>query len=265
MRSAVVSGVAEIDWSHPWFGAWRRRGEPLAHHAMEVGLVQALNARLTDEMQLRAGPLQFIAQSALPAGEAYETFIGRTACVPTRDNLHDFFNGLVWLTHPRLKRRLNELQAGALAQATPGAPRSRVRDTLTLFDENAALLQAPQALVDALRRRDWRGLFITQRSAWAQARISLIGHALLEKLNRPRKAITAHVWVSLQPLASQACAADQMAESITAQALLGKPYLPLPLLGVPGWWAENEAPEFYSDAAVFRPRKHENSGREAAV
>jgi len=31
--------------------------------------------------------------------------------------------------------------------------------------------------------------------------------------------------------------------------------VPLPVLGVPGWWAGNEAPDFYADAQVFRPAR----------
>ena len=27
---------------------------------------------------------------------------------------------------------------------------------------------------------------------------------------------------------------------------------PLPVLGVPGWWPDNEVPEFYADTTVFR-------------
>jgi len=27
---------------------------------------------------------------------------------------------------------------------------------------------------------------------------------------------------------------------------------PLPILGVPGWWPENERADFYADASVFR-------------
>ena len=29
--------------------------------------------------------------------------------------------------------------------------------------------------------------------------------------------------------------------------------LPLPVLGIPGWWPANENPGFYADTAVFRP------------
>jgi hypothetical protein len=53
---------------------------------------------------------------------AYEEFIGATGCVPTRENLHDFFNGLVWQTFPLIKRELNALQA---AQIAPPASASR--------------------------------------------------------------------------------------------------------------------------------------------
>jgi hypothetical protein len=27
------------------------------------------------------------------------------------------------------------------------------------------------------------------------------------------------------------------------------------VLGIPGWWPANEAPQFYADAAVFRTRR----------
>src|SRR5690606_23656855 len=41
----------------------------------------------------QAHTLQFVSQKALLAGEAYENFIGTTGNIPTRDNLHDLFNG----------------------------------------------------------------------------------------------------------------------------------------------------------------------------
>jgi hypothetical protein len=65
----------------------------------------------------------FVHQDSLPAGQAYEAHIFQTRTVPTRDNLHDFFNGLVWLAFPQTKRRLNELQAAEIAR-TGVAPRA---------------------------------------------------------------------------------------------------------------------------------------------
>jgi Protein of unknown function (DUF3025) len=112
-------------------------------------------------------------------------------------------------------------------------------------------LQAPPVLLDALRQRDWQALFATHRAAWAEARLELFGHALIEKLLRPRKAITAHVWVVPPNIGAMSI---WLAGSLTAEQLAAKPFLPLPVLGVPGWWAPNEAPGFYRDTAVFRAR-----------
>jgi len=252
----ATASIDVIDWSRPWLAPWRRLGEPLADRSRAIGLVDALNAGLgldvEEHVMLRAGRLRFVDQCELPRGEAYEAFIARTALVPTRANLHDFFSGLAWLAHPALKRRLNEMQAAQIANAAKGEPRGAVRDALTLFDENAALLQAPQVLLVALRQHDWHALFVTHRAAWADARIALFGHALVEKLVRPRPAITAHVWVVPQGRDDMTV---WLADSLTPQQLTGKPFLPLPVLGVPGWWAANEAPAFYGDEAVFRPAK----------
>jgi len=176
--------------------------------------------------------------------------------VPTRDNLHDFFNGLVWLAFPATKRRLNELQAAEIARNGIASTRGALRDALTLFDENGALLDAPAALWNALAARDWHALFVTQHALWSEARLVVFGHALLEKLTAPRKALTAHVLL-LPP--SRACgtpaALDDraLARSLDADHLARKPFVPLPVLGVPGWWAGNAAPGFYDDPKVFRP------------
>ena len=197
----------------------------------------------------RMGDLRFVEQAALPSNEPYESFIARTSCVPTRDNLHDLFNGLIWLSYPKTKRRLNVLHAEEIAARssdTPGA-RGPLRDALTLFDENAAILQAPAVLVEALRARQWKAVFVEHRAHWQAARFAIFGHALLEKLMQPRKPITAHVWVV------DALTDDAIASSLSAARLAAKVFLPLPVLGVPGWWPDNENPAFYDDVDVFRP------------
>ena len=249
MTPSTVPGLDEIDWSRPWLAPLREHGEAVAQRAAANGVVAALNSDVRlGSVTLAAGRLRFVAQSHLAADEGYEAFIARTATVPTRDNLHDLFNGLMWLAHPALKRRLNELQAQQLTHAAANGRRGAVRDALTLFDENAAWWQAPAVLVDALRRRDWCTLFITQRAAWADARLSLFGHALIEKLTRPRRAITAHVWVVPEGVDALA----YLLEALAPQRLVPRQHLPLPVLGVPGWWPANEVPGFYCDTAVFR-------------
>ncbi|MDM0078048.1 DUF3025 domain-containing protein [Variovorax sp. J2P1-59] len=206
-------------------------------------------------MDLPAGPLRFVPGDSAPSGEAYEAFIFRTACVPTRDNLHDLFNGLVWLHFPQAKRRLNELQSTEIARAGIGATRGPLRDALTLFDENGAVLDAPPALWEALIARDWQQLFVTRREQWREARLLIFGHALLEKLCSPRKAATAHVLVAPGATRSIAAADAAIASALQPAHLALKPFTPLPVLGVPGWWAPNEAPAFYDDPRVFRQKR----------
>ena len=191
---------------------------------------------------MQPAPVRVVDADALPEGEAYEAFIARTGTVPTRDNLHDHFNRLVWHRHPSIKQRLNQLQAAEIAARGVGARRGALRDALTLFDENGALWpDAPPRLAQALAARDWRALFVTHRALWLHHRFEVFGHALLEQLAAaPRKSLTAHVLLA-DPL------------TLTATQWARKPYLPLPVLGIPGWWPANEDLIFYEDKQVFRP------------
>lgn len=240
------------DWSAPWFARVAATGQAVAQAvARGDALPQALDVQASC-------PVRFVSQTALPPDTAYEQFIFDTGQVPTRDNLHDFFNGLCWLRFPLTKQRLNQLQAAELAIAGVREVRGPVRDALTLFDENAALLQAPQPLWQALTERDWYRLFVTLRPLWAQARLVLFGHALLEKLVTPYKSITAHVLREPVPvsLGDDLAKWDAwLAEGLSAQVLASKPFTPLPVLGVPGWWPANDDPAYYADAGVFRPRR----------
>lgn len=202
-------------------------------------------------------PMRFVPQSHLPDGEAYEAFIGRTQQVPTRDGLHDFFNGLCWARFPRAKRRLNALQCEAIARHGIQPQRGPLRDALTLFDENAVLLHAPDALWQALQRRDWQALFVDGRALWEQTWVVLFGHALLEKLITPYKSITGHVWRVAPdvPVGDEAALDAWLTHDLQADKLAAKPFEPLPVLGIPGWWPANAEPGFYADAQVFRPRR----------
>ena len=199
--------------------------------------------------------LRFVPHSALPLGRAYEQFIFETNTIPTRNNLHDFFNGLCWIRFPETKRWLNQLQAAEIAKSGVAALRGPVRDALTLFDENAAFLLAPKPLWNALIARDWGLLFIGLRPIWRDAQLILFGHALLEKLVYPRKEVTAHVYLAQPAINSIAELDFWITSDLNAEKLAGKPFTPLPVLGVPGWWPENEDFSFYDDAAVFRPRR----------
>jgi hypothetical protein len=159
------------------------------------------------------------------------------------------------MTFPQTKVRLNQLQAQQITRSGVQSVRGPTRDGITVFDENAAFLQAPDALWQALEDKNWRRLFVDLRPLWAQSHLVLFGHALLEKLVKPRKGITAHVYrVSAQDQSVKAMD-TWMAAEVTEEKLALKPFAHLPILGVPGWWADNENPDFYDDAFVFRSKR----------
>lgn len=252
----MTEPLTALRWDWPWLA-------PLSHYADKVSeaLLQGQSvAQLLDRLAgqpTQAGrsavPVRFVPQDHLIEGQAYEDFIYVHHLVPTRDNLHDLFNGLTWLTFPRTKAKLNQLQAKEIAAAGVGATRGLLRDALTLFDENAALLLAPPELQQALQARQWQRLFIELRPLWAQAQVLLFGHAAQEKLQQPRKAITAHVYLPRQALPLDDLDAA-LADDLDAEHLAQKPYSPLPVLGIPGWWPGNENFSFYDDPFVFRPQ-----------
>lgn len=259
-----------IDWQRPWYASVRNValqiiGQPDLHSALNQ---QSEAKQLTNHRGL---PLRFVEQSALPEGVAYESFISTTGKVPTRDNLHDFFNALVWLSFPKMKRALNALQAAQIERAGIGSTRGAARDAATLFDENAALLVAsdtPQGgtLLDALHRHEWHEAFVEQRTAFnGHAEVWVFGHALMEKLVRPYKSIAAHAWVVSAPAqyfsmpAAERCTwlDKQVAEVLNARAAEGLNtgnFTPLPVMGIPGWWPLQNA-KFYADTNVFRARR----------
>ncbi|WP_341912470.1 DUF3025 domain-containing protein [Polaromonas sp. YR568] len=249
MSADAPAAAWPVDWGRPWLAPWRDPGERVAQ-AIAAGVVchEALNRE-------PAAPRRFVPQSDLPDGQAYEQFIFETGTVPTRDNLHDFFNGLCWMRFPLTKKKLNQLQAAEIAAAGVAPLRGPVRDALTVFDENAAFLSAPPPLWDALVDRDWQRLFVDLRPLWQQAQLVLFGHALLEKLVYPRKPITAHIYRAQPAMNSIADLDAWVAADLSADKLSAKPFLPLPVLGVPGWWPENENFSFYDDSFVFRPRR----------
>ena len=260
--------LSQIDWTRPWYDSIRPAFERLdiASH----GVIGAFNdgAAALGLRNRRGLPVAFVPQSELPEGRAYEEFIGATGRVPTRDNLHDFFNGLVWLTFPRIKQQLNALQAAQIELAGVGKSRGAARDGATIFDENSALLvvrRGPEgdALVDALRGHRWHEALYDRRAMFGcDAQVWLFGHALMEKLAVPRKAITAHTRVvvagddyfALAQDAQRAWLDRQVANELAAAELNTACFTPLPVLGVPGWWPGQDQ-TFYADTSVFRPKR----------
>jgi hypothetical protein len=260
----------------PWLAPHAARLAALAPMSARERL-DALNAWVR-EVGAESGagrPLRFVSDAQgggagrEPAAQrvAYETRIFLDGEVATRLDgagaRHDLYNALAWLTWPRSKARLNALHAQALADAGAGAPRGPLRDAATLFDENAALWVGTDATLEAaLRAFDWKALFVAHRARLlASVRVYAFGHALLEKLDSPYKAITAHAWPLRLPPGTPAHALDAaLAASLEPGALDTRALCPLPVMGLPGWCGANADPAFYNDAAVFRPGRRGAAG-----
>lgn len=254
--------MRDTDWNAPWFAAVRAAGEALDW----TDPLAALNARAAGRVTGQGRPLRFVDAAAVDA-PVYEAHIAATGEVPTRlqdeGGVHDAFNALVWLAFPRAKAALNAVQAQELARAGVRPVRGSLRDAATLFDENALLLpHCDTAVVDALRARRWTEGLHARRADWGRCIDAMVfGHALMQKLRAPWRAVTAHAWpvrVSPEwfglPPAARIDALDAAAAACLPALLADRAArLPLPVLGVPGWWPDNAQAHFYDDAAVFRP------------
>ena len=232
----------------------------------------------------QAHTLTFVSQDDLPEGMAYEHFIGTTGNIPTRENLHDLFNGSIWLTFPKTKALLNYHHMIEMAGQNKSAisspnsshknPRGRVRDTITVFDENGAILVTCETNISAaLIDFNWQDSLVKPRKDWdnplaprtdAKAAVYIFGHALLEQLIQPRKTLCAHSVVLqvtsdffTQTLPERMANIDTqlaiyMHELLSQESVTPRKLAPLPVLGVPHFWDDNADTAFYDDTRVFR-------------
>lgn len=258
-----------VDWTQPWYSSVINA----ATHCYTSNWINALNQQaFTASLQNHRGiALSFVNQTELPEGVAYEAFISSTGKIPTRDNAHDFFNALVWLSFPNIKRELNAIQAKHIAQHGINHIRGGIRDAATVFDENCALLvisdhSLGKQLARALQHHEWISLFIDQRIPFIEhTEVFIFGHALMEKLLNPYKSITAHTKIIMAPdhyfSQSKPDRIKWLDLEIAKQLSAEQPQLldmswftPLPILGIPEWWPAQNF-NFYADAQVFRPYK----------
>lgn len=285
----------QINWHAPWLTHL-----PLFFHDIDKQLYMtdgdllsdALNHHLFDGMVTASNrPIRFIPQHQLPNGVAYESHIAKTGHIPTRNNIHDLFNASVWFTFPSTKALLNQHQNAEIEKAGISGQRGKIRDALTLFDENGAILvTCDKQIAQALHGFDWFNALVKSRQAWSPPQthsnqssqkhtyhkpnndentkittaVYLFGHALMEQLVTPRKPICAHTltvfvdddWFK-QSLSAKMADLDSrltvdIHQKIANNELNTRSYQPLPILGVPYFWSENKEASFYQDTSVFR-------------
>jgi len=225
---------------------------------LETGARQICNAR--------AEPIRFVQQVGKPARfeEQFEPRTYLQAQVQVRaHSWHDLFNALVWMTFPKTKAVINARHF-ALLQAQTGRQRTSAGDALTHFDEDGmVVVSADDSLLALLRSFRWRELFWDHRDAVrAQMRFVIFGHAMYEKALNPFVGMTAKSILLLVPgdvlrLGNEAFIGEidrRLAECVGDPRNIsrGRSLAPLPVLGVPGWWSQNESRAFYDDASHFR-------------
>jgi hypothetical protein len=263
--------LQQIEWSRPWLRPLVSIAEPIVQ-ASDWRAAANLAATRAQIHNANGFPIEFVPQASLPSGVAYESFIYDTGQVPTRENLHDFFNALIWLAYPAVKQRLNSLQAAELARSSAESSvqtrltgRGKLRDAATIFDENAAFFVCGNSsMTAALRSHAWEDLFLVQRDLFArQCEVVLFGHSLIEKLVAPFKGITAHAccvpvdpsYFLMTPL-DRCKVIEIWASKSIGHGLDRSTFTALPIAGIPGWW-EGQTPGFYADISVFRPKRRD--------
>jgi len=215
-------------------------------------------------------PLRFVAQEygKLPFEAQYEPRCYLKGEVPTRENnWHDLLNALVWLTFPKAKAAINARHYAALTggRDASSSQRGAVRDMNTLFDESGVIVVCADAELAALLRDfRWRELF-WQRRVQVQAGMGfyLFGHGLYEKAVHPYIGLTGQGLVLIVgqeffawPQTRQLGHLDELlADYLNApqHCRSTRELTPVPLLGVPGWAADNECAAYYENTAYFRP------------
>jgi hypothetical protein len=256
-------GLPDLPWSAPYRELWDELA--LLTHGAQLPLLGALD-RLAQRRRQGMTSLRFVEPSAARAAD-YERRIQERGEIETRPNSHDLFNALSWLSYPASKAAINRVHLRELAardaQGGQGA-RGRARDAATLLDENGLIiLTDSRELACALSEASWEDLFVTKRAAFCEhCECLTIGHGLAEKLWRPYKALTAHallVRVSSADLAGSLPTRVRVSDALAARRITAGDFspgelVPIPVLGLPGWWPANEHSGFYRDAAVFRPR-----------
>jgi len=218
--------------------------------------------------------LRFVPQQCgkLPFEAQYEPRCYLNGEVPTRaHNWHDLFNALVWLTFPKTKAAINArhyhalMKQGIADEAESSSERGVVRDVNTLLDESGVIVvYADAELAGLLRDFRWKELFWQRRE---QVRASmgfyLFGHGLYEKALQPYVGMTGQgLLIKVEqaffswPLARQLAHLDSLLADYLAMpehCRSTRDLSPVPLLGVPGWTADNDNPTYYDNTDYFRP------------
>lgn len=218
----------------------------------------------------RGKPLRFVKPRERNDRERryYEAHIADTGEVETRENWHDLFNALAWITYPKTKARINAQHAAILEEGGEAEARKRSpeRDALTLFDEGGVIVACTTpSLLRLIQDFEWKELFWSRRAELQdKARFLVFGHACYEQALDPYVGMVAKtVFVPVSDFFFMLSAESQLEEAdklvanhFASRARFASPksMAPMPVLGVPGWHFAAQDERFYDDPDHFRSK-----------
>lgn len=255
-RSPLFDSICQVSLPFTEFDQW----PSLSRYSQQL---QMKNIRSHGGQLIRA-----VAQAGAPEAfeDYYECRIYLKGELQTRlENWHDFFNTMCWLQFPEIKSALNALHFESSARRRPGTNRSPLENAITLFDECGAVIVADdESLLELVKNHRWESLFVGSREAFGRHfQCYVTGHAMFEKALTPYIGMTAHVILIKQnseffhkDYAHQLAEVDRLVSDTWLNRKIASPkdLQPFPLLGVPGWWLEQQDEAFYSNKVYFRDR-----------
>lgn len=234
---------------------------------------QTLLDELTAPIKTLSGEtLKIVQQDGKPGhfNEHYAPRVYFSGEVQTRtENWHDFFQLITWFMFPKTKAVINSVHVPAAQKRIENTVdlgrRSPVENMLSLFDEGGAvILCSDESLLQLIRDFSWKEFFWQRRDELSKKfKLVTFGHALYEKGLSPYVGMTAncilfHVDDALLQQSNQSqldWIDNQLADLFSEGLKYTKPkdLRPFPLLGLPGWDANNSDEVYYDNQQYFRP------------
>ena len=271
---ALVPWRPDFDSDQPLFEPLRPLLTPFRGYADWPGLdaYQQLLDNAESPLRTRHGAaLKIVAQEGRPDHfeQHYAPRIYLHGEIQTRTkNWHDFFQLLTWFIFPRAKAVINAIHIPRTKQRIETGDvgrRSPVENMLSLFDEGGVVITSSEPdLLQLVRDFKWKQLFWQQRDQLAgRFECTTFGHAMYEKALAPYIGMTANAILLKVDQGHFARPMHERLADIDAQLAAifetGEQYRephdlnPFPVLGMPGWYAGNEAEAFYDNTNYFRP------------
>ncbi|KAL9650492.1 hypothetical protein ABK040_004711 [Willaertia magna] len=211
----------------------------------------------------------------------YENFIFKNCKIPTRENnLHDFYNMLIWLTFTKTKSYFNYLH---LKNSNNTKNRTTLQNFITLLDECGVLIFVKNNYFnffkENLENMKFKDLFFkNKKEIIDNCHFIIIGHSIFEMLTtKPYIGYTTKCLIlNINDLQFNEIQSITINDNIKEYLnnfqknidfifyeylennntkLIPSNLLPLPILGIPNWWKENEKEEFYENKNYFRESK----------